>query len=91
MPQLSPGRDRWMGQARLPAAVLKSAEYAATACAQVSHAELHRPVCGQPMRVTGSDVLPGPAPPRPAQHRREPTARTDRVILRELPNRKLAG
>lgn len=31
------------------------------ACGQISHVELHCSVCGEPMRATDIDVLPGPA------------------------------
>jgi hypothetical protein len=47
--------DRWLaGQAGSP--VL----YRHQSCGQISHVELHCSVCGQPMRATDVDVLPGP-------------------------------
>lgn len=53
--------DKWLaGEAGPP--VL----YRHHACGQIGHAELHCSECGQPMRATGIDVLPGPGAPPPA-------------------------
>jgi hypothetical protein len=54
--------DKWLaGEAGPP--VL----YRHHACGQIGHVELHCSECGQPMRATDIDVLPGPgsAPPSP--------------------------
>src|ERR1700745_3900117 len=54
--------DKWLaGEAGPP--VL----YRHHACGEISHVELHCSECGQPMRATDIDVLPGPgaAPPSP--------------------------
>lgn len=35
------------------------------ACGQISHAELRCSTCGEPMRATGIDALPGPGSDTP--------------------------
>jgi DNA-binding HxlR family transcriptional regulator len=55
--------DRWLaGEAGPPTL------YRHHACGQISHVELHCSVCGEPMRATDVDVLPGPGsvPPEPS-------------------------
>jgi DNA-binding HxlR family transcriptional regulator len=52
--------DRWLaGEAGPP--VL----YRHHACGEISHAELHCSICGEPMRATNIDVLPGPGSASP--------------------------
>jgi DNA-binding HxlR family transcriptional regulator len=52
--------DKWLaGEAGPP--VL----YRHHACGQISHVELHCSECGQPMRATDIDVLPGPGAQAP--------------------------
>jgi DNA-binding HxlR family transcriptional regulator len=52
--------DRWLaGEAGPPAL------YRHHACGQISHVELRCSVCGEPMRATDIDVLPGPGAATP--------------------------
>ncbi len=47
--------DRWLAGEDGPPVL-----YRHHACGQISHVELHCSVCGEPMRATDIDVLPGP-------------------------------
>ncbi|MED7931502.1 helix-turn-helix domain-containing protein [Nonomuraea sp. LP-02] len=47
--------DRWTAGTSGPPVL-----YRHHACGQIGHVELHCSVCGQPMRATDVDVLPGP-------------------------------
>lgn len=52
--------DKWLGGQAGPPVL-----YRHHACGQISHAELHCSVCGDPMRATDIDVLPGPGSAMP--------------------------
>jgi DNA-binding HxlR family transcriptional regulator len=53
--------DKWLADAAGPPAL-----YRHHACGQIGHAELVCSECGQPMRATNIDVLPGPGSVIPA-------------------------
>jgi DNA-binding HxlR family transcriptional regulator len=53
--------DKWLAGAAGPPAL-----YRHHACGQISHAELRCSVCGEAMRATDIDVLPGPGSAIPA-------------------------
>ena len=52
--------DRWTGGEAGPPVL-----YRHHACDQIGHVELHCSHCGQPMRATDIDVLPGPGARQP--------------------------
>jgi hypothetical protein len=52
--------DKWLGGEAGPPVL-----YRHHACGQISHVELHCSVCGEPMRATDIDILPGPGSATP--------------------------
>jgi len=52
--------DRWLAGEAGPPVLYRHHE-----CGQISHAELHCSMCGEPMRPAGIDVLPGPGSASP--------------------------